>query len=179
MWLLDTEFLNSLREDLTAAGIPKKPELSASSGYLVKMSSSVEVQRQDFTENAMDIDSIDIDPMEMDEDDEHPESELPAPEYWRCNYESHQEMFKLSSPFGERSSTPMVKVSQKIGGNHPLPTIASDGSYTNGDDDEEFGALGGSMIVPDLVFPNRGKSLAFGDDERLAEQVRLAATSYE
>lgn len=163
-----------MREDLAAAGIPNKRELSAPSGYLVKMSSSIGVQGQNFTENAMDIDFIDIDPMEIDE---LPEPELPVSEYPRYDYESDREMNKTSSPLRELSSTPIVKVSQKIGENHPLPTIASDDSYLGGN--EEFSALRGSMIDLDPLSHNRGKSVAFGDDERLAEQVRLTTTSYE
>lgn len=167
MLQLDTELLNSLREDLAVAGIPNKRELSASSGYPVKIS-SIEVQGQDFTENMMDIDSISIDPMEIDDE------ELPISEYTRYGYESDQDLIKS---FRELPSTPIVRVTQRIERYQPLLTISSDHSYP--DDEEKSSEFGGSMIVLDPVFHNQEQSLAFGDDERLAEQVRLEAARYE
>lgn len=182
--VLDTELLDSLREDLATAGIPNKREAL---GYRFKLSPSkpsIQNEEPDFTENSMEIDSMDIDLMEIDEDDELLEPELPVSEYSRYDYESNQEMIQPSSPFRE-SSTPLIKVSQQIGEYDPLPTTVSDGSYPDDDADdagEGFSAFEASIIVPDPVFPQRGKSLArhslgFGDDELLAEQVRLAATS--
>lgn len=183
--VLDTELLDSLREDLATAGIPNK---RGALGYRFKLSpSEPSIQNEpDFTETPMEIDSMDIDFMEIDEDDELLEPELPVSEYSRYDYESNQEMIQPSSPFRE-SSTPLVKISQQIGGYDPLPTTVSDGSYPDDDaddaddTDEGFSAFEASIIVPDPVFPQRGKSLArhslgFGDDELLAEQARLAAT---
>lgn len=178
--VLDTELLDSLREDLAAAGIPNK-----ALGYLFKLSPSelsIQNEEPDFTENSMEIDSMDIDPMEIDEDEELLEPELPVSEYSGYDYESNQEMIQPSSPFREQSSTPLIKVSQQIGEYDPLPTTVSDGLYSDDDADEGLSVFEASIIVPDPVFPQRGKllarhSLGFGDDELLAEQVRLAATS--
>lgn len=193
---LDSELLHSLREDLAAAGIPSRREVSAPSGYRFKPPLSESSAQNGESENSIEIDSVDIDPMDIDlmelgESNELSEPELPVSEYSRYNYDSDQEMVQPSSPFREQydpSSTPLAMVSQQIGEYDPRPTTASDGSYPDDDDDEGFSVFEESIIIPDPPFshmdpqpPTENKllarhSLEFGDDELLAEQVSLAAT---
>lgn len=183
--MLDTELMDSLREDLAAAGIPRKREAPVPSGYRFEpppSKPSVRNEELESIENFMEIDSMDIDPMEVDEE-ESLEPELPVSDYSAYDYESDQEMIQPSSPVREQynpSNTPLIKVSQQIEEYDPRPTTASDGSYPGDDDDEGFSVFEESIIIPDPPFshadpvsPQQQHSSGFRDDELLAEQVSM------
>lgn len=182
--------MDSLREDLAAAGIPNRREISASLVYRFQpiLSSKAELIGE-----SMEIDSMDIDTLEIHKSRE-PETFIPkCPRY---DYESDhttEPVPPLQRQYNP-SDTPLIKVSQQIEEYEPHLTATSDASYPDdGDngDDEGFSAFEESIIIPDPPTshmnpvspqpPQRNKpptrhSLGFGDDELLAEQVGLATS---
>lgn len=189
---LDTELVESLCEDLAAAGVSNRREAFASSEYRFQpppRKPSMQIEELDPTAKLMEVNSAGIHPMQIG--DRTFEPELPNSE---CSIYGHQpgHEMQLLPPFQVQyssSNTPLIKVSQQIEEYESHPTATSDASYPGDDDGEGFSTFEESIIIPDLpssqvdpVFPQFRQqsksfirhSLGFRDDELLAEQVSLA-----
>lgn len=188
---LDTELVESLCEDLAAAGVSNRREAFASSEYRFQpppRKPSIQIEELEPTAKLIEVDSTEIHPMQIGDRTFGPE--LPNSECSTYDHQPGHEM-QLLPPFQVQysfSNTPLIKVSQQIEEYESHPTATSDASYP-GDDGEGFSKFEESIIIPDLPssqvdpvslqFRQQSKSfirhsLGFRDDELLAEQVSLA-----
>lgn len=194
--LPDTELIDALREDLTAAGIPARREVATvSPEYRFNSVPS----RPAIQTGIPEFERKDTDGDEEMPDSELPESELPISDYSRYGNESDIEMSEspLQRPY-DHQDNPLIKVSQQIEDYEPQPTTPSDASYQDNDDENEgFSEFEESIIIPNLQSshanpasplpppqskPRMRDSLGFegfGDDELLAEQVNRTRQSLD
>lgn len=174
----DTELVDSLLEDLTASGVPKRREVTGSSEYKFQAPPMEPPNKnKELGSKGKGLGKV----------DKPSESGYQISKSSGCN--SKSDRVRPSSPSQEYdcSDNPLIKVTQQIGGYVPHSTTPSDASYQGGDD-EGFSAFGESIIISEppishadpisLQPPPQVKSLGrdsegFGDDELIAEQVGL------